>query len=275
MRKGEVDWYLKREAARGLSRPARAVYRVLLVCARSESGTLRFERIGDQRFRDETGYGRTSVKAARKELIEAGLLEVLETGLGRDRSVYRVILAARQQELAIAAGAEGLSAGGSGPPPGDPLRVNPRPSEGQILTHPTHARPSLSGSLGPYPPGQGPSTGEAAALRATASPPPSPDGAGAIRCPVATSRGKPCASCRACGTNPRAQRRRLALQVGPSTAELFAGAPPPEQRVEITQRGLQLARATLASTKAGRSAPGSDQGGAPGKNPTGAGGRAP
>jgi hypothetical protein len=72
----------------GLTRSARAVYRVLLEQARDHDGMWVTRPLGDQQLQLWTSYGRTAVKDARRELVDAGLIAVHEPGSGRARSRY-------------------------------------------------------------------------------------------------------------------------------------------------------------------------------------------
>lgn len=280
MRKSEVDSYARRPAARGLSRPAAGVYRVLLICAKADSGELRFERIGDKRLADDTGYSKSSIKRARRELYETGLVVAEEVGHGRARSRYRLVLEAVGVEVELAEARQAallaeVAAGAGGQQQMTPVRGQGDPTPGSGRPHPTRAHPSPSGFSRPYPlPGQGPNSDEAP-LRGPEEHLASGSAAAASGCPVATSRGKPCASCRACGTNPRALRRRLAAErTTARVSELFE-LPPPAERAERTARGTALVAAELAALAERREQAASTTGARRGADPPSGAGGAP
>lgn len=294
MRAGEVTSQLSRPAARGLSRPARAMFKELLICARSGTGLPRWP-IRDLWLQQRTGYSESSVYRARKELAGLGLIVVERTGEGRDMSSYRVILTpvgveveayqARAQEMARAMTAggdlnpdledvEGAAAGTLAAVEMKALGRQGEGSEPSPPTPPTHARPGSSGVLPPLPvPGQGPeSNPDAAPLRGTEELSPGSFVAGATTCPKAASRGRPCSSCRACGTNPRALRKRAATERATQRVpDILATGTPPDRRAAVNERGAAAARAAWAARMASQAAvtPESQRGADP---PSGAGG---
>lgn len=115
------------------SRGARRLLKRLAVLARPDGSF--HHAISDRELEAWLDASRSTVKRFRRELVEAGLLQVLRTGSGRLRSVYRLDspwLAEKQEpdlELAMAAGADGSSASTLDPqgvrfgPPGGPKRA--------------------------------------------------------------------------------------------------------------------------------------------------------
>lgn len=225
-----------------LSRPARRVLEVLGFLCGPKNG-IRWP-VGDSRLVRETGYSLSSVRRGRRELVSRGLLEVEAVGLGRDRSRYRLLqLEAVQAPLAVAVGAENEHSGWSGRPHGVVRVTTPNARAPQLF----QISPALTQE------GKGPERDEEDALRAT-EPHIGPADAGTQpRCPRAAARGMPCASCRACQTNPRslraARRRPVASEVVLRNRALNP-ATNIEQRARNAE-GAESARAALRSRLAG------------------------
>jgi hypothetical protein len=237
-----VQKHVMATAPADLSRPARSVLSALAFMAGRDG--LRWP-VGDSRLMRDTGYSLSSVRRGRRQLVARGLLQVEEVGAGRSRSVYRLLqLEAVAAPLAAAVGAENEHAAGSGRTP--PV-VN--------LTTPTRARtlffegsPALTQHQGQGPNGDT----EVEPLRG-AEPHIGPADAGRRPpCPRAVSRGAPCASCRACGTNPRALRaaqRRPAVSDELARARVMNPLVNPEQ-LQRNARGAAAARAILNAQRA-------------------------
>jgi hypothetical protein len=289
MRRPRIRYYLNRPAARGLTKKARDVYEVLLACCKDdESGDLNFGVVRDRYLMSETGWSESSICRARRELAETGLVLVVASGLGRAHTAYKLVLTPVGCELEAYAEraaemADQVVVGGAVRTSCETTQSGlPDNSESSGLTPPYARAPQSFRDHLPLPvPGQGPS-GQAAGLRPTANP--SPGSAGATTCPTAAIRGKPCASCRACGTNPRALRQAAAKAQGLTrVADFMRNATPPDQRLEVNHRNLPTARAIADEIAAraaakrktsseGRSAPGHDDEGRPPPGSSSAGG---
>lgn len=133
----------------GLSRPARAVLGRVARTAAAD-GSLRYP-LTTQQLVAATGYSKTSIEGARRELVAAGRVELV-SGCGRHRSRWRVLprvalvpqpaaapaAEAPFEQLAMAVG-DGIAAT-SGPSQSETLRLGDRGSTSQNLRHPTRAR---------------------------------------------------------------------------------------------------------------------------------------
>lgn len=150
--------YVREHAPAGLSRPARAMLHVLAGKA-LDDGTFAGEHGGtisdDSWLAILPEWSRASIRRGRRELVDAGLVEVLtyttranvvrRSGTGRRGCQYRVLLVPGQAEqLPLAAGAEGWS----GRPPRAP-RVSKMSTQGAQIEHPLRARAHPPGAKNP------------------------------------------------------------------------------------------------------------------------------
>jgi hypothetical protein len=246
------------------------MYEVLLACGKPDlSGELNFGTVRDAWIMQQTGYSESSVYRARKELVAAGLIVVAASGQGRAITTYTLVLEAIGVEVEMfEARAEKLRAEVNGRPvEGSPaalsqvgsetaLRGQPDDSEPSKTAPPTRAHPEFSPSASPQPlAGSGQGQGDEAPLRGSEEHMASGSAAAASPCPRAASRGEPCASCRACGTNPRALRERAAAERATRRVpDILASGTPPALRDAVYARGLAEARAALAARSAPQAA---------------------
>lgn len=176
----------------GLSRPAALVLRELALHAKKASGQPEWP-IRDGLLQKRTGYKRTAIKAARRELLEAGRISIVRPGHGSQQTIYRLGPAEAVETLPVAVGAEAIS---------DPGRVDPRPGEGRSATL-LHARAAVFQKTGPSedenpPPRAVPAAG-------SSKPSTKPPGTwGACK----HHRKRPGRNCRACGTSRWAIEKR-------------------------------------------------------------------
>src|SRR5690348_2617806 len=80
-------------AVPGLRRSERAMLEFLLRQVRDESGSTSWPR-GTAQIVTEIGYSRRAIKYARQRLLALGVVSIERAGLGSDRTLYRVELAA-------------------------------------------------------------------------------------------------------------------------------------------------------------------------------------
>jgi hypothetical protein len=220
----DADLVRPREAAvaaravPGLRRSERALLEQLLRLERD--GEVPWRR-GTTAIAEDLGYSVRQVERARRALVAAGVVEVVEQGIGATRTQYRIVLSFFRGNHPVNQGENPESPPSLAP---TPCRYRPDtmsvPSRHHVGTY-TRAR-----SLTPLTP--------------TTPQPPASGGRSLDeqKCPKAAARGQPCPNCRACGTTARqieaARKRdeRSAATIDRLEAQLAARAANEAARAE-------------------------------------------